>query len=98
MALATLVAARLACGVSKAFPLTAIARRSRAAGARVWFSTLTLPVATRVPLAKLVDATEGEDRAVVAETLSDFVAIAWPHLDLGARAEIGELVTQLKSG
>lgn len=98
MVLATLMAARLADGVSMPTPLTAAARQSRAAGARVWFSTLTLPAATRTPLAKLVEATEGEDRGRIAETFSAFAALAWPQLDVAARGEVGELVTALKAG
>jgi hypothetical protein len=98
MVLAALVAARLASGILKPNSLSAAARQSRAAGARVWFSTLTLPSATRAPLAKLVEATEGENSATVAETLSAFVGLAWPQLDIAARGEIGELVTSLKTG
>ena len=95
MALATLMAARLAEGMLPSCPLSALARRGRAVGARVWFSTLTLPAATRIPLARLVEATEGMERPPVAAALSAFAEIAKPMLDTPSRAEISELITAL---
>ena len=87
MALATLMAARLAEGTLPPCPLSAVARRTRGVGARVWLSTLTLPSATRTPLARLVEATEGAHPAAVAEALTSFAEIARPMLDPASRAE-----------
>jgi len=92
MALATLMAARLAEGVLPPCPLSATARRGRGVGARLWFSTLTLPAATRVPLARLVEATEGAERTAVAMALAAFAEIAKPMLDGPSRLEIAELI------
>jgi hypothetical protein len=97
MALATLMAARLAEGTLPSTPLSAAARRSRAGGARVWLSTLTLPAATRVPLARLVEATEGEARMSVAEALASFAGIATALLDPASRLEIADLVAALSA-
>ena len=96
MALATLMAARLAEGTLPPCPLSAVARRTRGVGARVWLSTLTLPSATRIPLARLVEATEGaHPAAAVAEALTSFAEIARPMLDPASRTEIADLVAAL---
>ena len=98
MALASLMAARLADGVLLAVPLSAPARASRAAGARVWCSTLTLPAAVRIPLVRVVDASEVGERPKLAETLAAFAALAGPLLDTASRAELADLVTALATG
>ena len=98
MALATLMAARLAEGTLGPCPLSAVARRTRAVGARVWLSTLTLPAATRVPLARLVEATEGSDHTSVADALASFAEIARGTLDSASRAEIADLIATLGDG
>ena len=92
MALATLMVARLAEGMLPAAALSATARRGRGVGARVWLSTLTLPAATRIPLARVVEATEGVERAPVATALAAFAEIAKPMLDAPSRLEIAELI------
>jgi hypothetical protein len=95
MALAALMAARLAEGLLPGAALSPTARQSRASGARVWLSTLTLPAATRMPLARLVEATEGENRNTVAEALTVFAGIASSMLDPASRTEISELLAAL---
>ncbi len=95
MALAILMAARLAEGMLPPFPLVQATRRARGVGARVWFSTLTLPAATRNPLARLVEATEGMSRAAAGEALAAVADIAKPMLDSASRVEITELITAL---
>lgn len=97
MALASLMAARLADGLLLEVPLSAAARSGRAAGARVWCSTLTLPAAARVPLARVVDATDDGDRTQVAEALSAFAAMAGPVLDGASRTELADLVASLRA-
>ena len=95
MALASLMAARLADGVLMTVPLSAQARTARAAGARVWCSTLTLPAAARIPLARVVDASDTGGRPQVAEALAVFAAMAGPHLDAPSRLELADLVAAL---
>ena len=97
MALASLMAARLADGLLLEVPLSAAARAGRAAGARLWCSTLTLPAAARVPLARVVDATEDGARAQVAEALLAFAAMAGPVLDGASRTELADLVALLRA-
>jgi hypothetical protein len=98
MALAALMAARLAEGTLGPCPLSTLARRSRGVGARVWFSTLTLPAVSRVPLARLVEATEGGDQSSVADALASFADIARATLDSASRTEIADLIAVLGNG
>jgi hypothetical protein len=95
MALATLMAARLAEGMLPDAALSPVARQSRAAGARVWLSAMTLPAVSRVPLARVVEASEGESRASVAEALAAYAGVANAVLDSGSRTEISDLLTAL---
>ena len=95
MALAALMAARLADAFLLEVPLSGAARASRAAGARVWCSTLTLPAAARIPLARVVDSTEHGDQAHAAEMLTAFASVAGPLLDAAARAELADLASSL---
>ena len=95
MALATLMAARLAEGMLPDTALTPMARQSRAAGARIWLSAMTLPAASRVPLARVVEASEGESRAAVAEALAAYAGVANAMLDPGSRVELTDLLAAL---
>ena len=96
IALAALMAARLASGLLPPAPLCISTRESRAAGARIWFSTLTLPAATRAPIARLVDATEGEDRMRVAAAMAEVALAATQVLDRRSRAELEAIVAELE--
>ena len=95
MALAALMAARLADASLLPVPLSGAARASRAAGARVWCSTLTLPAAARIPLARVVDASEHGNAERIGEALTAFAAVAGPMLDAASRAELADLVASL---
>ena len=95
MALAALMAARLSDAALLPVPLSAGAKASRAAGARVWCSTLTLPAAARIPLARVVDASERGEPGQMHEVLTAFAAIAGPLLDAASRAELADLATSL---
>jgi hypothetical protein len=98
MALAALMAARLADGLLLVTPLSPSARASRAAGAKLWCSTLTLPVPARAALGRVVDATEIGERPKVAEVLAAFATVAGAVLDAPSRAELADLVTALNAG
>ncbi len=95
MALATLMVARLAEGMLPEATLSPMARQSRASGARIWLSAMTLPAVSRIPLARVVEATEGENRATAAEALAVFAGVANAMLDPGSRAEITDLLGAL---
>jgi hypothetical protein len=97
LALATLMAARLASGLLPSPGLSASGREGRAAGARVWFATLTLPAAVRAPIARLVSAAEEADPARGAAALTEVAAAAGTVLDRAARAELSAVVAALES-
>ena len=95
VALAALMAVRLASGFVPANGLSSSAHVSRAAGARVWFSTLTLPSATRAPIGRFVDAAEGEDRLKVAQALAEVAKALGAMLDVASRAEMAGVIRTL---
>lgn len=97
VALACLMAARLAAGALPDAALGHAGRAARAAGARAWFAAMTLPAAVRVPCARLVDASAGEDRGALARALDGVTAVTAPHLDPGALSELTELAAALAS-
>jgi hypothetical protein len=70
--------------------LPAQARADRAAAARNWLASLTLPPAIRTALAKLVDATGGEPMQLSA-TFTTAVTSIESHLDSPARLELDRL-------
>lgn len=94
MALGCFLAARLAHDAIDADHIPESARRARAAGARLWFSTLALPVAARAKLLRLVEASL-EAPASIAEALRDVIDASAPILDAPARAELERLVRAL---
>lgn len=94
VALATLLIARLASGLSGPDPMSAPDRVARAASAKVWLASLALPAATRVPFARCVEATAGTPLQV-AGALRSLVAAATPHLDGASVHELERLTRQL---
>jgi hypothetical protein len=95
--LALFMVARLARGMLPAAELPAPVRAARAAAARSWLASLALPAAGRVPLARAVDATGGEDRAAVAAALRHLLATVGARLDAAAAAELQLLAAALAS-
>lgn len=96
VALACFMSARLASAMIGAHAPTREARAERAAAARGWFAALALPAALRIPFARLVDATAGDDFGAVAGALAVVLETAAPHLDEPAQAELDGLVRELR--
>jgi len=90
------VGARLAVSVIGPPPLGAEARAARAAAARAWYAALTLPAVTRIPFARLVDATAAGGADDVAAALDVVASVAAPMLDGGARGELEQLAAALR--
>ena len=95
VALATLLAARLAVGALPPQPLPQGVRITRANGARSWFAALALPATLRQPLARLVDATTSVDRDGLEVALRAVIDLGLPQLDAAAVAELRELLRVL---
>lgn len=95
VALACLMAARLALPTIGCVPLPAPVRGSRATGATRWFSSLALPAPLRTPLARLAAASAAGARAEIADTLIALIAAARKHLDEPSLAELESVVGRL---
>ena len=97
VALACFMAARLAAATGGRQALPPAARQARAAGARTWFASLALPAPSRIPLARLADATiEGSPRAV-ADALATVTAVTATWLDEPAQFEMERVIAELRA-
>ena len=96
VALASLLMARLAWGVSGSEPMSVADRVSRAASAKVWLASLALPAPTRVPFARCVEATAGSSLQV-AGALRSVIAATGSHLDGPSIQELEKLARLLTS-
>jgi hypothetical protein len=93
-ALATLIAARLAAGAAPPISLAPPLRAARADAARVWLSSVTLPAPVRAAIAKLVDASAGNDERMLAAALAKVTDITAPLMTKGARLELERLAAR----
>jgi hypothetical protein len=94
IALASYLAARLAQDALPDRELAQTARAERAADARQWLASLSLPPSVRPALADLIDAS-GKERADVVRCLRVAIAAVAESLDRNARAELVDLVATL---
>jgi hypothetical protein len=90
VALATYLAARLADDALADRGLSQPVRAERAASAKTWLSTLSLPAAIRTSLARLVEAS-GAEPPGIAPALRSVLAATTSRLDQASRAELGRL-------
>jgi hypothetical protein len=95
-ALATLIAARLAAGVGAPLARGAQLRAARADAARLWMSSVALPAPVRSAIARLVDATAGDDPKAVGTALGKVMDVTAPYLDKPARFEMDRLAVILR--
>jgi hypothetical protein len=96
IALAAFALARLVIGVLPPTALSAPARSSRAAAARQWLASITVPPAVRTAFTHLADATASNDRATLATALRTTILAAAPALDSAARAELDALLVEVE--
>ena len=97
VALATYLAARLADDALADRGLSQPARAERAASAKSWLSTLSLPAAIRTSLARLVEAS-GADPRSVAPAIRSVLAATTSRLDQASRAELDRLAESFERG
>ncbi len=90
-ALGCLMSARLAAAALTGTRLPTPLRIARATGARAWLGTLALPATLRTPLARVVDASAGEDPLRLAGAVRALAVAAAPWLDMPSRAELERL-------
>jgi hypothetical protein len=65
-----------------------VLRRSRANAARSWLAALALPNASRLTIARAIEATAGGERDVIAVAWDAVAALVTPGADMAARAEL----------
>jgi hypothetical protein len=97
VALATLVAARLALAAVSPNRLPLKAREARANGARNWLLSIALPQNARVVYLKVLEASGTDDIEYLGQSFAQVIEIADPHLDPAARLELGRLVHRIST-
>ena len=95
IALATYLAARLAHDALPSREIALEVRAERAASAKTWLSTLSLPAATRAALVALVDAS-GANGNGVAAALRGVLTATTNRLDRASRAELEQLAASFE--
>jgi hypothetical protein len=99
VALGCFMAARLAAGLGPGgMALTDEARASRAASAKSWLGTLTLPASVRGPIAKCIESSATGNPAALARDLEELSASCASFLDGASRAELDALAAAMSSG
>jgi len=94
VALAALLTARLAEGATIDDGLPVAERVSRASAAKVWLASMALPAATRVPFARLIEATTGATSPVGAAVRA-VISATEGYLDAAAVQELDRLARRL---
>lgn len=89
------MAARLAESAGPGAPLAAAVRRARAAGARTWLASLTVPAATRGAVARVVDATADDDLPTLAAAMRELATAVAAVLDPASLAELAQVTAAL---
>jgi hypothetical protein len=88
VALGCFMAARLAADRGPTAPeLAEEARQARAAAAKSWLGTLTLPSAVRTPLLKCIESSAKGSTAGLAREVAAMRSACQSYLDAGSRAE-----------
>lgn len=96
VALGCFVAARLAADRGRAdTEPTLDGREARAAAARSWLGTLTLPATVRTPLARCIETTAAEGTLQLSRTVTALRDACADYLDAGSRAELDALAQAL---
>ena len=88
---AVLMVARLASGHAAPHALSAPVRQARAAAARTWLASLTLPAPVRAPILRAIDAS-GSDGAGLHEALAAVMQVTQGQLDRATHVELQTLL------
>ena len=93
--LACFVACRTGSGLCYGVTFTPAELASRAAGARAWLASLSVPGQVRLAAAAVIDASGVADGVGVARCTAQLLMLAAPQLDEAAFAEMRELADEL---
>ena len=95
VAMACLVAGRLASSMLPPFDISHADAKSRSAAARQWLSALSLPAAIRTPLAQVADAVATGNPATAAAAIERMLVAVSRNIDESSAAEIRALIADL---
>ena len=93
--LACFVACRTGSGLCYGVTFTPAELASRAAGARAWLASLSVPGQVRLAAAAVIDASGVADGVGVARCIAQLLMLAAPLLDEAGFAEMRELADEL---
>ena len=93
--LAAMQAARMVEGAAGQHPLPESLRRARANSARSWLAALALPSASRLTIARAIEASASAERDALAQAWEGVVTLVTPGADLAARAELRRVTLML---
>ena len=96
IALATYLAMRLAHDALNERGLSQSVRAERAVSAKNWMATLSLPAAVRAALARVVEASGGDDAGGIAPALRAAIAATSARLDQASRLELTRLAEKFE--
>lgn len=94
-ALGCLLVGRLILDAAASPPLASEARKGRAQHARHWLGAATLAGPVRAALSRAVDASTGDRRQAMSESLETVIAVTANDLDQAARLELVKLAQAL---
>jgi len=94
VALGTFLAARLAFDAHPDGGLPTLSRAERAAQAKTWLATMTLPPTVRTALLQVIDAS-AQEPAAAAEAVRGLLAAAESFLDVRSKTELERLAATL---
>ena len=97
VALACLVAGRLAAALLDPYSIAPADFRARSTGAKQWLASLSLPAGVRAALAQLADAVAAGERSAVAAALTKVVSAAGHNIDEASAGELGAVVSELSA-
>lgn len=93
--LACFVACRAGAGLCYGVPHTPAELALRAAAARTWLASLSIPGQVRLAVGAVIDASGTADGVAVARATAHLLMLAAPQLDEAAFAEMRELTDEL---
>jgi len=95
VAMACLVAGRLASGMLPPLTIPHAEAKSRSAAAKQWLSSLSLPAAIRTPLAQVADAVASGNPITAASAIERMLVAVSRNIDEASAAELRALVAEL---
>jgi hypothetical protein len=95
VALACFVSARLVAGLIAPYSIAPADAVTRAAGAKHWLASQSLPGQTRTGVAAAIDAVAANNRRAAAKALKMLIDAGKSQLDPGSVAELTELASEI---